>query len=158
MRLEDTNYTSQGERMRDAIKGLIWGMAVMAVLYILHYMVAYDPMWGFELRLGMFTILVVLIIATTTDDGTSKQARVLKAESLRNFRHWNSIAADDDKSESLLLDSTDVDRYFCDGWLAGYQAGQESRYWEIAAAVLLSSFIVAIVGGVIIVVLSWLFG
>ena len=110
MRLEDTNYTSQGERMRDAMKGLIWGMAVMAVLYMLHYMVVCDPIWFFELGLGASILLIALIIAIATDDG---------------------------KSKSPLLDTTDANRYFLNGWLAGYQVGQESMYGAIAGAAII---------------------
>ena len=120
--------------MRDVIKGLICGIFAMAVLYILHYIVAYDPMRGFELRLGTLIMLIVLIIAIATDNGKSKQARVLKARSLRRFHHWDHITTDDDESESLLRDSEGADRYFGDGWLEGYQAGQESRHGEILGA------------------------
>jgi hypothetical protein len=144
--------------MRDAIKGFICGMAMMAVLYILHYMVAYDPMRGFELRVGTIILLIVLIIAIATDNGKSKQARVLKARSLRRFHHWVHIATDDDNSESPLRDTKDADRYFGDGWLEGYQAGQESRHGEILGAAIGFSFIGMIVAVVIYVVLNWLFG
>ena len=144
--------------MRDAIKGFICGIAMIAVLYILHSMVAYEPMRSFELRVGTIILLIVLIIAIANDDGKSKQARVLKARSLRRFHHWDHIATDDDNPESLLRDSEDADRYFCNGWLAGYQDGQESRHGEILTAAIGFSFIGMIVTVVIYVVLNWLFG
>jgi hypothetical protein len=143
--------------MRDVIKGFICGIAMMAVLYILHYMVVYDQ-WVFELRVGTIILLIVLIIAIATDNSESKRAGVLKARSLRRFHHWDHITTDDGESESLLRDSEGADRYFGDGWLEGYQAGQESRHGEILAAAIGFSFIGMIVAVVIYVVLNWLFG